>query len=308
MRRLAVVGLLCALSVGVGACGDDDDDSTTSSDTTEVTSGAETADEAAADDAAADEADAGMCAPDAMELTTAGKLTIGTDSPAFEPWFVDDDPTNGKGFESAVAYAVAEELGFSADQVEWKVVPFNSSYAPGEKDFDFDINQISITEERAQVVDFSEGYYEAAQAVITVEGSKIASAKTLAELKDAKLGAQVGTTSLEAIQEGIAPTTEPAVFDDTAAAGAALANGQIDGLVADLPTALYLAAAEIDGGVVLGQFEVPGLDNEQFGMLFEKGSTLVECVDAALGQLRSSGDLAAIQKEWLGDAVAPTLG
>ncbi len=305
MRRLATVGLLCALALGVGACGGDDDkDSATSSNEPAQTGAGDAVDA----ESTSAESDDGACAVESLALKTAGKLTIGTDSPAFEPWFVDNDPTNGKGFESAVAYAVAKELGLASDQVEWKVVPFNSSYAPGDKDFDFDINQISITDERAQVVDFSDGYYTAAQAVVTVEDSKIAAATSLGELQGAKLGAQVGTTSLKAIQDGINPSEEPAVFDDTAAAAAALVNGQIDGLVADLPTALYLAAAEIDGGVVLGQFEVPGLDEEQFGLLFEKGSGLVDCVNRALASLQTSGELAAIQDEWLGDAVAPALG
>lgn len=302
MRRLATVGLLCALALGVGACGGDDDKDSANSSNEPAQTGAADAESTSA------ESNGGACAVEKLALKTAGKLTIGTDSPAFEPWFVDNDPTNGKGFESAVAYAVAKELGLSSDQVEWKVVPFNSSYAPGDKDFDFDINQISITDERAQVVDFSDGYYTAAQAVVTVEDSKIAAATSLGELQGAKLGAQVGTTSLKAIQDGINPSAEPAVFDDTAAAAAALVNGQIDGLVADLPTALYLAAAEIDGGVVLGQFEVPGLDEEQFGLLFEKGSGLVDCVNKALASLQTSGELAAIQDEWLGDAVAPALG
>ena len=170
------------------------------------------------------------CATENLALKNPGRLTVGTDSPAYEPWFSDNDPTNGKGFESAVAYAVAEELGFSEDQVDWVKVPFNNSYAPGEKNFDFDINQISITPARAKVVDFSDGYYTAAQAVVALKDSPVADATSLADLKPLKLGAQTGTTSLTAIRDGIQPDQEPLVFDDTNEAKQALNNGQLDAL------------------------------------------------------------------------------
>jgi polar amino acid transport system substrate-binding protein len=212
---------------------------------------------------------------------------------------VDNDPTNGKGFESAVAYAVADELGFSEDEVEWVKEPFNKSYQPGAKDFDFDINQISITPERAEVVDFSTGYYNAAQSLIVLKGSPYADVTSLADLKDAKLGAQVGTTSLKAIQDVIAPSQQPLVFDDTNTAKAALENEQIDGLVVDLPTAFYIAAIEIPQGVIVGQFQPGSGDAEQFGLLFEKGNPLVTCVNKALAELEESGKLAAIERRWL---------
>ena len=255
-----------------------------------------------------EESAADSCATENLALKNPGQLTIGTDSPAFEPWFVNNDPTNGKGFESAVAYAVAEELGFSEDQVEWVKVPFNTSYAPGEKKFDFDINQISITPARAKVVDFSDGYYAAAQAVIAPKDSAIADATTLEELKDVKLGAQTGTTSLTAIREVIQPSADPLVFDDTNAAKQALNNGQVDAIVADLPTAFFITAVEIPSATIVGQFQPTAGEQEQFGLLFEKGSELVPCVNAALGELKSSGELDSIEQRWLAEAAnAPVL-
>ena len=243
------------------------------------------------------------CATENLALRNPGRLTVGTDSPAYEPWFADNDPTNGKGFESAVAYAVAEELGFSEDQVDWVKVPFNNSYAPGEKSFDFDINQISITPKRAEVVDFSDGYYTAAQAVIALKDSPVSDATTVDELSGLKLGAQTGTTSLTVLREVIQPDQEPAVFDDTNGAKQALNNGQIDGFLVDLPTAFYITAVEIPKSTIIGQFQPEGGEPEEFGMLFEKGSELVPCVDAALASLRESGALAEIEQQWLSDVV-----
>ena len=173
---------------------------------------------------------------------------MGTDKPAYEPWFVDDDPTNGKGFESAVAYAVAEQLGFDKAEVKWIVVPFTNAYAPGDKKFDIDINQVSISDARRKAVDFSSGYYDVAQTVVSVKGSKIDGATTVAALKEAKLGAQVGTTSYTAITDQIQPTAKPAVYDTNDLAVQALKNGQIDGIVVDLPTAFYVSAAQLDDG------------------------------------------------------------
>lgn len=244
------------------------------------------------------------CAKENLTLVNGGQLTIGTDSPAYPPYFVDDDPTNGQGFESAVAYAVAEGLGFTPEEVAWTVVPFNKSYAPGAKDFDFDINQISITPERAEVVTFSDGYYTVNQAVIALADSPIANATTLAELKGAKLGAQVGTTSLMYIQDFIQPSSDPYVYNDTNDAKSALKNGQIDGIVVDLPTAYYITAVEIPKGKIVGQF--PAQDGgEQFGMLFQKDNPLVGCVNQVLTELKDSGALQAIQDEWLAGTTAP---
>ena len=243
------------------------------------------------------------CDVDSLPLRTDGQLTIATDSPAYEPWFVDNDPQNGKGYESAVAYAVAEQLGFSDDQVTWIKEPFNKSYAPGPKDFDFDINQISILPKRAEVVDFSDGYYAAAQAVVALKGSAGAEATSLADLQGLKLGAQTGTTSLTAIRDVIQPDAEPVVFEDTNAAKQALQNGQLDAILADLPTAFYISAVEIPNSTIVGQFQPETGDQEEFGMLFEKGSALVPCVDQALAALREDGTLDQIEKQWLSDTV-----
>jgi polar amino acid transport system substrate-binding protein len=232
-----------------------------------------------------------------------GVLTVGTDSPAYDPWFRHNDPTNGQGYESAVGYAVAKQLGFAPSAVTWTKVPFNSSYAPGPKHFDFDINQISITAARAKVVDFSDGYYDAAQAVIAVKGSPAASATSLADLKKYKIGAQTGTTSLTAIRDQIQPDSDAVVFQNTNDAKQALLNGQVNAIVADLPTAFYLTAAEIPKGTIVGQFEQTGGAPEQFGMLFSKGNPLVGCVNQALSGLKSDGTLDALEKKWLSDTV-----
>jgi polar amino acid transport system substrate-binding protein len=285
-----VLTALPALLLVATACAPAED-SDTGSDDSDTTSDSEAT-------PAADE-----CATDDLALKNDGVLTIGTDSPAFEPWFVDNDPTNGEGFESAVAYAVAEELGFSEDEVEWIKVRFNNSYKPGPKDFDFDINQISITEERAEVVDFSQGYYSAAQGVIALDDSPVADAGSVADLADYKLGAQTGTTSLTAIREVIQPDEDPLVFTDTNAAKQALQNGQVDAILADVPTAYYITAVEIPQGEIIGQFQPETGEQEEFGMLFEQGSELRPCVDQALTTLEEDGTLAAIEERWLSEVV-----
>lgn len=251
------------------------------------------------------------CAKANLTLVRGGKLTVGTDSPAYPPYFVTDDPTkqegdpsSGQGFESAVTYALAEQLGFSKNEVEWVTVPFNSSYAPGDKNFDFDINQISITPDRQKVVDFSDGYYLVNQSVVALNDSAIANAKSLADLKGAKLGAQIGTTSLDYITNVIQPAEKPYVYNDTNDAKSALANGQIDGIVVDLPTAFYVTAAEIDNSKIVGQFKAQE-GGEQFGLLFGKGNPLVSCVNTALASLKSSGALQALQDQWMAGASAP---
>jgi polar amino acid transport system substrate-binding protein len=246
---------------------------------------------------------ADSCAVGTLNLVTPGTITVATDQPAYDPWFSNNDPSNGKGFESAVAYAVAKKLGFSKQQVKWVVEPFNKSYAPGSKDFDFDVNQISITPDRAKVVDFSTGYYRAAQAVIVMANSKYAHVTTLAGLKGAHIGAQIGTTSLLAAQDDIKPSSQVAVFDDTNAAKQALLNGQVDAIVADLPTAFYITAAEIKGSKILGQFQTTSGHPEEFGALFEKGNPLVGCVDKAIGALKRNGTLHRIEKQWLSSDV-----
>ncbi len=239
------------------------------------------------------------CEKEDLTLVQEGVLTIGTDEPSFPPWFdFEGGPSTGTGFESAVAYAVAAELGFTEDEVTWVVVPFNNAFAPGEKDFDFDINQVSISEEREEAVDFSDGYYDVNQALLGFSDSEIASATSIEELKPFRLGAQVGTTSLDFITDVIQPETEPLVYDTNADAKAAFDAGQLDGLVLDLPTAFFVSAVEIEGSTVIAQFPSAG-ESEQFGMVFEEGNPLRDCVNEALANV----DLEAIQQEWLSDVV-----
>ncbi|MFB7477238.1 ABC transporter substrate-binding protein [Kitasatospora sp. NPDC056184] len=261
------------------------------------------AEEPAAGPGASAPGGAADCAPGALPTRTAGTLAVGTDKPAYEPWFSEDRPENGKGFESAVAYAVAAKLGYPKEKVSWVVTPFGKATAPGPKEFDVDINQVSISAERRQAVDFSSGYYDVRQAVIALKSSKAASAHSLADLRGVKLGAQVGTTSLEAITGTIRPTVQPAVFDSNDLAKAALRNGQVEALVVDLPTAFYITGAEVTEAQVVGQLAGAG-GGEQFGLVLDKGSRLTGCVSAAVDALRADGTLAALEKEWLSDAVA----
>lgn len=237
---------------------------------------------------------------------TKGELTVATDKPAYPPYFENDDPTNGKGFESAVAYAIAGQLGFARSQVKWVTEPFNSSYAPGPKDFDFDVNQISITPAREQHVDFSTPYYTASQAVVATKGSPAASATSLADLKDAAIGVQIGTTSLDAVNSEIQPSSQPKVFNDSNDVVTALKEEQVDAVVVDLPTALYLTAAQVPSATIVGQFSAPGGD--RWGALLAKDSPLTACVSEAIDSLRSSGQLAQITDRWMSQAAkAPVL-
>ncbi|HEY8474114.1 MAG TPA: ABC transporter substrate-binding protein [Natronosporangium sp.] len=261
------------------------------------------------DEPAGDPPASASCTADQLPTLEPGTLTIGTDNPAYPPWFVDNDPSNGEGFESAVAYAVAEQLGFDRDSVVWTQVRFDNAIAPGPKDFDFDINQFSITEERRQAVDFSSPYYDVKQAVIALADAPIAEASSLSELADATFGAQVGTTSYQAIVDIIRPGPEPAVFNTNDDAKAALENGSIDGLVLDLPTAFYMTSAEIENSVIVGQ--LPPLaegEVEQFGLVLDKDSPLTDCVSQAVDALRADGTLAQLEQQWLADvADAPEL-
>jgi polar amino acid transport system substrate-binding protein len=278
---LLLLTVLALLAVG---CGDDE--------------------EPAEDDAVAVSAE--DCQADALETVEPGKLTVATDKPAYPPYFIDDDPTNGKGFESAVAFAIAEQLGFSESDVEWVVEPFNSSYAPGPKDFDFDVNQISITPKRAEQVDFSTPYYTAEQAVVAPKGSEEAAADSLSDLADAEIGVQIGTTSLEAVEASIQPEAEPQVFDTSNDVVSALEQEQVDAIVVDVPTAFYLTSAQVEDAEIVGQFPAPGGD--EWGALLEKGSPLTECVSWAIEQLRESGELERIEDRWMSQAAnAPVL-
>jgi polar amino acid transport system substrate-binding protein len=255
------------------------------------------------------------CAKSDLNLVSSGKLTVGTDNPAYPPWFGGtphspwkvSDPRSGKGFESAVAYAVAKKLGFTKDEVTWTHVPFNTSYAPGPKSFDFDINEISYTPARAKQVAFSDSYYDVNQAVVVNKGTPIAKVTTVAGLKPYELGAQLGTTSYDYIQKNIKPSKKPSVFPSNAGAVQALKNKQIDGLVVDLPTAFYVTAVQVPNSLILGQFPTqPG--GEHFGLVFAKGNSLVRCVNQALAKLRSDGTLKQLQQQWLAKATgAPIL-
>jgi polar amino acid transport system substrate-binding protein len=290
IRRTHLPALAAVLALAAAACAPADEKTSTS----------------LSPSAAASAASA--CTEDQLKLNTPGTLTIGTDKPAFEPWFKNDDPTNGQGFESAVAYAVADKLGFAKSDVKWTTVGFNSSFAPGPKKFDFDINQISISPERAKAATFSDGYYTVNQGVVAMKGSKYANATTIADLKDARIAVQVGTTSLQAVEDQIKPTTQPRVFDNQIDTISALKNKQVDAIVLDLPTAFYVTAAQVEGAKIVGQLPAAGTDTEQFGLLLQKDNPLVTCLNQALGRLKSSGELAKIQDQWLaGDAGAPVL-
>jgi polar amino acid transport system substrate-binding protein len=258
------------------------------------------------------------CAPGNLQTHTAGKLTIGTDNPAYSPYFTggpggdwtgkyNNDPSTGKGFEAAVAYAVAQQLGFSKDQVQWQTTHFNQSFAPGPKDFDFYLAQVSYTPKRAQQVDFSDSYYDVNQSVVALKSNPITKATSLADLKQYKLGTQVGTTSYDFITNEIQPSQQPQAYNTLNDAINALKAKQIDGIVIDLPTAFYMTAVQVPNSTVVGQFpSQPG--GEHFGLVLPKGSSLTPCVDKALASLKSDGTLDQITKTWLSEKVsAPIL-
>ncbi|MBS0125120.1 ABC transporter substrate-binding protein [Thetidibacter halocola] len=232
---------------------------------------------------------------------TEGRLTVATGNPAYYPWVMDDAPESGQGFEAAVAYAVAAEMGFAADQVDWVRTSFDQAIQPGAKDFDFNLQQYSITEDREKMVDFSAPYYTSAMAVLTTQGVVDAGATpTIESLRALKWGADANTTAVPMLAELIQPASDPLLYGDNADVTAAMQAGQIDAALFDLPTALYLAAVVVDGGVILGQFPPERSQNpDQFGMLMEEGSALKPCVDAALASLTESGKLAEIEAEWL---------
>jgi polar amino acid transport system substrate-binding protein len=239
---------------------------------------------------------------------TEGKLTIATGEPAYYPYVIDDNPESGEGFEAAIAYAVAEELGFAAEDVVWVRTSFEAAIQPGPKDFDFNLQQYTITEERAENVDFSSPYYSTPQAVITVESSPAAGATSLADLADYLVGAATGTTSFTAIEEQIAPTAGAQAFNTNDDAVLALQNGTIDAIVVDLPTAFFLTGVVLEGGVLLGQLPADAGISDEWGLVLAKDSPLTAAVTAAVDALRESGRLAEIADEWLGaDAGAPIL-
>jgi polar amino acid transport system substrate-binding protein len=241
----------------------------------------------------------GSCTQSGIQgmLYSKGTLTVATDNPVYDPWFENNQPANGKGFESGVAYAVAQAMGFKKSQVKWTYEPFNSTYAPGPKKYDFDINEVSYSADRAQAVTFSNSYYNVTQALVAEKTSPIAAKHSPAELKSYIYGDQVGTTSLAFINSQIQPTQTPKVFEDLNAVKQALQTHQIAALVTDTPTAQYIASSEIPGTTVVGQFPSSG---EHFGLVFAKGNPLVGCVNKAIATITANGTLAQLTKRWLG--------
>jgi polar amino acid transport system substrate-binding protein len=312
-RTIPVIGLLLA-SLALGACVGG-----TGATPSASPAAASVAPSVAASVAPSVAPSANPCAKDTLKLTAAGKLTIGTDNPAYPPYYDIPaaatkpwelgDPTDGKGFESAFAYALADKLGFAKTDVVWIVVPFDNSYAPGTKKFDIDVNQVSYTADRAAAVDLSDGYYTLNQSIVALKANKLASVTSIAAMKGFKFGAQIGTTSLDTITKVIGPTAAAKVYTTNDDAIAGLKAKQIDGLVVDLPTAFYVTAAQVDNSAIVGQFPGPtGADAEHFSVVLAKGSALTGCVNAAIATLKSDGTLDAITKEWLSDkASAPVL-
>ncbi|SDS42051.1 ABC transporter substrate-binding protein [Microlunatus soli] len=239
------------------------------------------------------------CTVAKLPLKNPGRFTVATDEPAYEPWFSDDNPNNGKGFESAVTFAVAKELGFAAEQVDWVQLPFNSAIAPGEKSFDIDINQVTITPQRRQNVDLSAPYFATSQAVVTLEGGKLAGISSMAELRGGKLGAQADSTSLAAITDQVKPQVDPEVLDTNAAGIKALEDKRIDGLVVDLPTAYQMTSGQVDGGLLVGRLPAAGGKLEQFGMVLDQGSKLTPCINQTINKLQDNGTLAGLEGKWI---------
>jgi polar amino acid transport system substrate-binding protein len=282
MRRILVVAAAAVIGTGLAACG--------SSGSGGSGSGASTS--------SSPSSSAAACSNSSIQkyLYTKGVLTVATDNPVFTPWFVGNKPSNGKGYESAVAYAIAAQLGFSKSKVVWVTEPFSSSYAPGPKKFDFDINEVSVTPQRAQAVTFSSSYYDVQQAIVALKGSAIASQHTPAQLKTYLYGDQVGTTGLTFITGKIQPTKQPKVFDTLSEVSAALAAHRIDALITDTPTAQYMASAQLKHAVLVAQFPSVG---EHYGLLFHLGNPLVNCVNQAIAKLKSNGTLQALQQKYL---------
>jgi polar amino acid transport system substrate-binding protein len=293
MRRALMPVLLLPLAVLAASCGGGSGGSDTTASTTAAAS----------------------CSKASLELTTPGKLTIATDNPSFPPWFIGAkpdspwDPTTTptkKGYEAGVAYAVAKKLGFTDPEIVWKVQQFTQLFKPGSKPYDFDINQVSYNPKRAKAVGFSDSYYDVEQAVVSYKGSKIANAKSLAELKDAKLGYQIGTTSGDAISETIKPSQSPNVYSDSNAVVAAIKAHQVDGIVVDFPTALYMSGVQIPNGLIVGRLPSTGGKQEHFGLVTSKGSSLIPCLNKALAALRSDGTLQQLKAKWIAGG-APVL-
>jgi polar amino acid transport system substrate-binding protein len=294
-KQLAFALVVALLALLASACGSDEE----SSATTPAATGTTTT--------------ANPCAKDQLTLKTPGQLTIATDNPAYPPWFQNakggpwnptKEPTK-QGYEAAVAYAVANGLGFTDDEVKWVVVPFNNIFKPGPTDFDFDINQVSYSSKRDQAVDFSDSYYDVEQAVVVAKSSKFAQASSIADLKDAKLGAQIGTTSYDAILDTIQPSQQPNVYNSNDDAINALKNGNIDGIVVDYPTSLYITAVQAPNTVAVGR--LPSAGQEYFGLVFEEGNPLRDCVNPVIAKLRSDGTLEQFAQKWIEGSAPPVL-
>lgn len=263
---------------------------------------------------------ADACATETLALKTPGTLTVGADNPAFPPYFdfpADGetatapwelgDPNNGRGFEAATAYAIAEALGFTSEQVTWVVTPFNNAIQPGEKDFDIYLTQVSFSEERTQAVDLSDGYFDLNQSVVALADSPIAAVTTVAGLKDFALGAPIGTTSLTYITDVIVPNVDPMVYDTLDGAIQALSNGQVQGVVVDLPTAFFVTAVQLENGTIVGSLPTAGQETEYFSVVLDLGSPLTDCVNQAIAAITADGSLAAITEEWITGQGAPVL-
>ncbi|MGZ8688285.1 MAG: ABC transporter substrate-binding protein [Gaiellaceae bacterium] len=294
-RRLLVLPVLLAgLALAAAGCGGSNDEA--SGDTTSTT--------------------AASCDKGSLELVEPGRLTIATDNPSFPPWFIGAkpdtpwDPTTTptkKGYEAAVAYAVAQKLGFTDDEVKWTAQDFDQLFKPGAKDYDFDINQVSYNPKRASAVGFSDSYYGVEQAVVTTEGSKIASAKSLADLKVGKFGVQLGTTSADVLNATVNPTQEPSVYSDSNDVVSAIKAGQVDGIVVDYPSALYIAYVQLEKGAIVGRLPRASGDPEHFGLVTAKGSALIPCLNKAIGELRADGTLKQLEQKWITGSAPPVL-
>ena len=276
MRRFLVAAAAVALAGAVSACGSSSSTTPSLGSTAAVTN----------------------CSKSGIQhlLYKPGVLTVATDTPAYTPWFVNNSPSNGKGYEGAVAYAVAAQLGFSKSKVVWVHEPFNSVYAPGPKAFDFDINEVSYTPQRAQAVTFSNSYYPVQQSIVALKGNPIVTKHSPAQLKTYLYGDQIGTTGLAYINSDIQPTKQPKVFNTLALAASALEVHRIDALVTDTPTAQYISSSEIPGTEMVAQFPSTG---EHYGLLFSLGDPLVTCVNKAIGTLKANGTLQKLQKQYL---------
>ncbi len=283
--KMLILFVILGMVLALAACGGDDDE-TSAEDTASSAGGAE-------------------CTVENLALHEAGKFTVATGDPVFPPWMMDDEPANGEGFESAVIYALADEMGFAAEDVQWVRTAFDEAISPVEKAYDFNIQQYSITEVREEIVDFSIPYYYVQKSLVALEGSAAASAKTFADLEGVRFGATIGTTDLDYIEQEIG-AENVAVYNTEADVVSAMIADQIDATVIGLPTAYFMTAVQIDNGVIAGV--LPSESDEGFGMLFTEGSELVTCVNQALQTLTDNGTLDALVEEWLqGSGDIPTI-